>query len=1011
MDNTDTSQHITISKENVLPHAQDYYALREESIALLEKIGSKLWTDYNIHDPGITFLEALCYAITDLSYRTSYDVKDLIAEAKPENFNADVQTLFSAREILTTAPWTINDYRKLLIDLEEVRNAWLTLNTCDNYPRIYVDCKKSELTYSKKIKEITLKGLYNVLLELEEDKQNGDLNSGKVSISIHDPIVDDTLYLEVRFPSIQEFNLLEIQETNLKYFRHPDSKINNVTVKYISDKKNPSQNIDESLLIGALKNNLYATIDISFENTTLNKNLVVEFKDVPFKFNFLTTEVRQKFTLNTILSILQDNTVSGVAWHYLLKIQSIDNAVETATATLQSHRNLCEDFCNVNVIEIEEFGICADMEIKPDADIEKVLSEVYLLIEEYLNPSIIFYSLSSMLEKTTVDKIFEGPKLDHGFIDDDDLEENVLNRTIYSSDIIELIMDLTEVINIKNFVLVRYDEEGNRIESDTWKLEVKPNHLPRFYLEGSKILVYKNGLPFLPDISELMDTMYVERGKNMTSKLIDHDLDIDVPLGSYYPMQDYYAIQNSLPIVYGTGYEGLPSSASDLRVTQAKQLKAYLAFFEQLLVNYLSQLSNLKKLFSIDNTIDKTYFPILLSDEQIKNNLYNDLFTDFYLTLNGEKFDQDKLQEITESNKEFLDRRNRFLDHLLARFNESFSDYALLLYSFKTQKKIALENLIKTKTSFLKQFPWESAFKAQSFDYTVKQDICLRRDLSGIHQRISALLGQENSLNYFEYNIAYNGDSYSTKLQLFDDSNNVILESKDNIININRDELINQINLNISIVKKNIIDKNNFKVEKIADNEYKIEFMNSALFINNSVFATHVDAETEIDRIFEFANNNLADEKFLIVEHLLLRPRSKSDILLPVCVEPTCDFCGNEDPYSYKLTFVFDGNSELAMQHFNFRAFAEQTIHSELPAHLLAKICWVGNYQEVDQTYCNWLNASEHNRSALLNDFLKIFMNLKSIYPPSALYDCTEDYGETPILLNQTQLPDKTKKL
>jgi hypothetical protein len=39
---------------------------------------------------------------------------------------------------------------------------------------------------------------------------------------------------------------------------------------------------------------------------------------------------------------------------------------------------------------------------------------------------------------------------------------------------------------------------------------------------------------------------------------------------------------------------------------------------------------------------------------------------------------------MAETGDMFLDRRNRFLDHLLARFAESFNDYALSF--IRTQK-------------------------------------------------------------------------------------------------------------------------------------------------------------------------------------------------------------------------------------------------------------------------------------------------------------------------------------
>ncbi len=98
----------------------------------IEQLGSKLWTDYNIHDPGITILEALCYALTDLGYRTSLNIKDILALELPEvpdtdgQYPADKrQALFTARNILTVNPWTTDDFRKLLINIDGIKNGWL----------------------------------------------------------------------------------------------------------------------------------------------------------------------------------------------------------------------------------------------------------------------------------------------------------------------------------------------------------------------------------------------------------------------------------------------------------------------------------------------------------------------------------------------------------------------------------------------------------------------------------------------------------------------------------------------------------------------------------------------------------------------------------------------------------------------------------------------------------------------------------------------------------------------
>ena len=37
-----------------------------------QKFSGEKWTDYNYHDPGITLLEQICYAITDLGYKSNF---------------------------------------------------------------------------------------------------------------------------------------------------------------------------------------------------------------------------------------------------------------------------------------------------------------------------------------------------------------------------------------------------------------------------------------------------------------------------------------------------------------------------------------------------------------------------------------------------------------------------------------------------------------------------------------------------------------------------------------------------------------------------------------------------------------------------------------------------------------------------------------------------------------------------------------------------------------------------
>jgi hypothetical protein len=82
---------FTILKNQSLTDSSNYELLRQKGLAYIEKLGSSLWTDYNIHDPGITLLEALAYALTDLGLRTSMDIKDLLALPVSETADSDGQ--------------------------------------------------------------------------------------------------------------------------------------------------------------------------------------------------------------------------------------------------------------------------------------------------------------------------------------------------------------------------------------------------------------------------------------------------------------------------------------------------------------------------------------------------------------------------------------------------------------------------------------------------------------------------------------------------------------------------------------------------------------------------------------------------------------------------------------------------------------------------------------------------------------------------------------------------------
>ena len=113
----------SISKQQpAFPEYLNFQVLRDIGIERLQALSSDLWTDYNLHDPGVTILEVLCYAITDLGYRNNLDIQDLLA-LNPQDSSRRENNFFTPDEILTCNPVTDLDLRKRIIDIPGVRNV------------------------------------------------------------------------------------------------------------------------------------------------------------------------------------------------------------------------------------------------------------------------------------------------------------------------------------------------------------------------------------------------------------------------------------------------------------------------------------------------------------------------------------------------------------------------------------------------------------------------------------------------------------------------------------------------------------------------------------------------------------------------------------------------------------------------------------------------------------------------------------------------------------------------
>lgn len=104
-----------------LPLMLDFKALKAEGLAYIQKHSSTAWTNLNPSDPGVTILEQLCYAFTELGYCANFPMKDILTQ-KDGTLQVENQ-FYTPNDILTTSPITIDDYTKLVIDqITQVKN-------------------------------------------------------------------------------------------------------------------------------------------------------------------------------------------------------------------------------------------------------------------------------------------------------------------------------------------------------------------------------------------------------------------------------------------------------------------------------------------------------------------------------------------------------------------------------------------------------------------------------------------------------------------------------------------------------------------------------------------------------------------------------------------------------------------------------------------------------------------------------------------------------------------------
>ncbi len=478
--------------------------------------------------------------------------------------------------------------------------------------------------------------------------------------------------------------------------------------------------------------NLYSPATI----LTTNPVTVLDIRKVAIDVDGVKNAWIEKVTQKRAGEILEaDSTPMGLYRVFIEKDGLFDipgsTIIKDVKEKLYGCRTICEDFEEIKLLDTQGVRLQGVIEIADTVDdVNEMVANILYRVGAHFSPRIPFYTLQQQLEKgKSTDEIFDGPRLLNGFIDDQDLLQNYRKEELQTSVVIKEIMDQTGVLAIDKIALAT---GTNTVKN--WLLPLDTSKTPILDVEGTlaQLSFTSKGLAVGID-TERIKTLYNQKRVERVSRAVSgKELDMIMPETQAQQLENYDSIQNQFPANYGIGELGLPDSATPARKAQVKQLNAYLLFFEQILANYFSQLAHFKKLMSFDGEDTSTYW----------NQSLLECVPGASEVIGNKENYKAYLSEMTADANSGLLRKNKFLNHLLARFAEKFTAYGMVLKDLNNDTAAMDKKLIKDKAQFLKEYPEVSACRSKAYDTT--KDFWDTQNISGLEKRIALKIGIED---------------------------------------------------------------------------------------------------------------------------------------------------------------------------------------------------------------------------------------------------------------------------
>ncbi len=716
----DTS--ATISSAPPPRTSMDYSALRESGMELIRKWASESWTDHNVHDPGITILEASSYAITELGLRLQLDIADLIRSGASHV----AAQLEPAHRVLPVGPVTPADLRSVLLDHPSISDAQVLL-LADNEVPFYERGATSDppLTYTTGTPRVRPGGLYDVLVELGRD-----LNSNTYGMRVSS--AGQNYDIDLALPLWDDPEATPFRE---------GAVVN--TIAMVPDGGEFWRALPEP-------HSYFGRADVAFTGPSGPGNIVI------WILIRITTVLPQPSLVIPGILIEARTGVESTATpapivEFAARVRNAMTEVNQLRSYLANWRNLGEQAVQIGVARIQEIAVRARIEVTGAIDVEQLVAGIFADLDQMLSPLVRFESLSDRRRtEPDPDSTYDGPLLLNGFLAANS-RAAAPPAVLYLSDVLRLIMRRrsatgTDVVTQENPVgrdivavtdLALTNFINNRpITSDAENclhlVEVE-RYRPRLSVAKSRIVIVRNDSEVSYDLARVVSllTDAIDKAKER-ARTKDTSPVWPAVRGEPLPVEEYTPLQEELPGIYGVGHSELPESAGLRRHAAVRQLQGYLLLFEQVLADVTAQVGNINRFFSGDAGEDTTYFTRPLFDVPGMPNLLRR----FPPNGNWTAFIQDPnnpvtraLHQAAESPTDVLDRRNRMLDHLLARQGEDavafgqelhrwaqtqlapVADLQQQLDRIARRRDAANARLIRMKAALLRDAPELNAFR------------------------------------------------------------------------------------------------------------------------------------------------------------------------------------------------------------------------------------------------------------------------------------------------------------